>query len=145
MKINHLAMLVENINDLPAFYDIQALYRTLSEETRKEMDYETYKKDLIDFCKKKKVKKFEVIDDKLRIDSFGTFEMMALLKYFKLSNEVFSIDGRILFKSSKDYGKKRFGRDLTVDDFMRDFINVLENRNHKYFEYNHQLNFQKQK
>lgn len=144
-KINHLSMLVENINDLPAFYDMQSLYRSLSEDIRKDVSFEDYKNDLIDFCKKKKVKDFEVLEgDKLRIDSFGSYDMLGLLKYFKLSNEVYSIDGRILFKSSKDYGKKRFGRDITLDDFMRDFINVLESRNHKYFEFSHQLNFQKQ-
>ena len=47
-KINHLSMLVENINDLPAFYDMQSLYRSLSEDIRKDVSFEDYKNDLIE-------------------------------------------------------------------------------------------------
>ena len=143
-NLNYMKLLTENISELPAFYELDTLYRRAQSTEGYEGTQEEFNRDLIKFMKTKKVDKFTILNDNLiRVDSFGRYKIYELLKYFKIGKDVTSINAEILFRSWKP--EKLSIEAATYEDFIRDFKNMMLSidRNSTYFMFEKQLTFQK--
>jgi len=143
-KINFMRLLTDNISELPAFYELDTLYRRACSNDDCTLSQEEFNKELIRFMKAKKVDKFAVLNDNLiRIDSFGRYKIYELLKYFKIGKDVTSINAEIMFNSWKP--EKLSIEKATYEDFIREFKNMMLSigRDRTYFIFEKQFTFQK--
>lgn len=137
-KRNYLKLLTENINDLPATYNLETLHKKAS--AYKPLTYDEFFVDFSRYLKSKPVKEFILDEDKktLVIRKFGEFSIDEMFKYFKIGRNVFSLDIHILYRSWNQKNKD-------IEEFERELRNVMATRGRSdtYFIFDSQITFQK--
>lgn len=91
----YLSLLTTAMPNKSVKVTFEALYRELD---NKDVSFEAFKVDLIDYMKKK-VKKFTIKNNVLSVECYTKCEINELVKYYKIGTETKQIDMDLLYNS----------------------------------------------
>ena len=91
----YLSLLTTAMPNKSVKVTFEALYRELD---NKDVSFEVFKADLIDYMKKK-VKKFTIKNNVLSVECYTKCEINELVKYYKIGTETKQIDMDLLYNS----------------------------------------------
>ncbi|MEG1300581.1 MAG: hypothetical protein RSC93_07735 [Erysipelotrichaceae bacterium] len=134
---NFLGTLVKDKKVMPLQYSLTDLYAKI--DVTQEKSFDSFVEELIKYLKKKKVAQFSIKEDTLTIEKFCSCEIKEQLKYFKLGNDVLSIQTSLLH----DCWKRKEKYDVSnYEKILMDYLETI-NRGNTYFIYDGLITFQK--